>query len=174
MRVGTYALYVSSTREMSCSQSFETNSESTKYELTIAADGTATLAVSVRASSLFGPSSGKFTGGGSKQERAANYRYVGRATAEASATKVEATDSKTSYKAFLTCKPSSTELTTSSTADAGRERVDSISCTGLPMLGDEAAAYFKGPAPLAEGTGLFFATHDFGHGTSMETLRRGF
>jgi len=167
---GSYKLVVSTMHEMSCSQSFQSNSELATYELSIAADGAATLAIKIRKSSVFGSSSAKFSGGPTtKDESIHSTRYVGIATIVAGVTQFEGKEEKTSAKAKLSCKPTSLEVTDGDS----KLHLDALACAGLP-LNEDATSYFKGPAPLAVGTGVLLAVHDYGHGTAHTTLRKGF
>lgn len=169
--VGNYKLTVSTRHEISCSQSFQSDSELTSYELSIAADGAATLARKAHASSVFGPSESKFGGGAaSHSETSRSATYACHAKPSEGATRVECVEQKTSGKVTLVCRTTTVEL------DDGKAktRLDAIACSGLPGQPDDAAAYFKGAAPLASGTGLLLAVDDYGHGSAHTTLRKGY
>jgi len=169
LSAGTYKLFVSSTHEMSCSQSFQSDSEYASLELTIASDGGATLAVKTSKRSVFGPSGSKFSGGPStKNETRGEYRYVGHATGD----RIDMSEEKSAAKLAVTCKPTVVTIDDSS-VDAGKSQLDALACSGLPFLTDEARAYFKGPAPLAAGTGVMFGYDDHGHSGPHTSFRKG-
>jgi hypothetical protein len=107
-----------------------------------------------------------------KNETERSFRYVGRASVVAGATRFEGAEEKTTGKIGVSCKPTTVEVTESG-LDAGKLRIDALACAGLPHLGEDAVSYFKGPAPLALGTGLFLAIDDFGHGSPYIVLRKG-
>jgi len=166
---GTYKLFVSSTHEISCSQSFQSDSEYAMFELMVAGDGGATLAITTSTRSVFGPSGSKFTGGpATKNETRHAYRYVGGATGD----RIELSEEKSAGKLVVTCKPT-TVVVDDFTVDAGKAHLDALSCNGLPFLTKEATEHFKGLAPLAVGPGLLFDYDDYGHGSPHTSLRKG-
>jgi len=171
VKSGVYKLFVGATHEISCSQSFQTDSEYTAYELTLGDDGSVSLAVTTHSSHVFGPSSSKFSGGpATKDDKLGKYRFVGRTSSTAT---FEGAEEKSGAKVRLTCTTSRVAID-DHTVDAGKATIDAISCAGLPFMPDDGRTYFKGPAPLALGTGLALSVHDFGHGSAMITLHRGF
>jgi len=161
---GVYRLVVSSMNEISCSQSFQTDTQHVGYDLALRADGSAQLDVVVRKTSAFGPSASKFSGGpATRTKTEKTYRYVGRGDQGAT---FDGREEKLGGALRLRCMPKSVAL------DKGQ--VDAIACDGLPFLPDDARDHFKGPAPLALAPGLLLVIDDHGHGSPFVALRRGY
>jgi hypothetical protein len=161
---GTYKLIVSSSHELSCSQSFERSSDHRSYELTLG--DSAALAIVVRTSSIFGPAGAKFGGGPvtTREKSERKFRYVGRTTKDNT---FEGVEEKSGAKLSITCQPTTVTL-------EDKSQLDVVACTGMPQLSEDATSYFKGPVPLAPATGVLLSVDDYGFGGAHTALRKGF
>jgi len=168
--VGTHRFDYSVSREHSCSQSMESVTDSGRYELSIAEDGTATLTHDARHGVTFGPSYAKYKLGGASEfthhDKESKATFKGRADA------IDAGMQLTfEGGAIATCRESTLEANDGYT-DAGpkTKRVKVLLCKKIPGApeGLANAEKMKDGMPFAIPPGVRFHSSEFGFGTKHE------
>lgn len=128
---GKLRFVVSTSHEMSCSQSFESDSLYVIYDLAIESTGKTTLTIEGSSTSVFGPSDAKFTGGKvERQSKKIAESWSGTARSTDGSMELDLVSGARSWKLVCASRRVDAKLPSAQGVDAkATKSVEALSCT---------------------------------------------
>ncbi|MGZ3420418.1 MAG: hypothetical protein ACXWUG_07510 [Polyangiales bacterium] len=173
--LGKHRFVMSSSHEISCSQSFETDSKHVTFDLAIDETGHATLKIDGTKSTIFGPAEGKFSAGGAKDIHHESHPFselwTGSARAIAGGVQLDLAKDQLSWKLACESKRVDAKPPYEESADANATKsVEILSCTPTRHVEERDQKQF-GALLFLPLPGLQSSVHDYGWGAEHSELR---